>query len=127
MSFSPGQLKPSEQQQEDEQKEDSSAPAELQPHSLVFTLEDDSDGPTVCEPAAVMSSKPSPVDLEPHPSNSEGPSLSKSEEILHNHQLKKAETQVRFDCVGGGGKLKTFYNTIMHLVFDRSGWLMAFI
>lgn len=73
-------------------KEDSSAPAEFQPCSLAFTLEDDCDGPTTCEPAAVKSSQPSPHDLEPHPPNLECPSLSKSEEILHN-PLLKAEAQ----------------------------------
>ncbi|MCJ8734321.1 hypothetical protein PDJAM_G00233760 [Pangasius djambal] len=93
---SPGQLKQSEQQQVFEQavpKEDSSASAELQPRSLVFTLEDDLDRPTGCEPAAVKSSIQSPVDLEPHPPNPEGPPHSKSEEILHNHQLKQTEIQ----------------------------------
>ncbi|KAB5571473.1 hypothetical protein PHYPO_G00225330 [Pangasianodon hypophthalmus] len=93
---SPGQLKQSEQQQVVEQtvpKEDSSASAELQPRSLVFTLEDNLDRLTGCEPAAVKSSIQSPVDLEPHPPNPEGPSHSKPEEILHNHQLKQTGTQ----------------------------------
>lgn len=74
-------------------KEDSSVAAELQPCSLVFKLEDDFDRPTACEPAAVKSSKPPQVDLEPHPCNTEGPSLSQSEEILQNNQLKKTEMQ----------------------------------
>ncbi|XP_017330689.1 G2 and S phase-expressed protein 1 [Ictalurus punctatus] len=93
---SPGQLKQSEQQEvveKAEPKEDSYPLVELQPHSLVFILEDDFNGPTACEPAAVKSSKPSPDDPEPHPTNSECPSFSKSEEILHNPQLKKTETQ----------------------------------
>lgn len=96
LSFSPGQLKQSEQQEvveKAEPKEDSYPLVELQPHSLVFILEDDFNGPTACEPAAVKSSKPSPDDPEPHPTNSECPSFSKSEEILHNPQLKKTETQ----------------------------------
>lgn len=103
-SFSPGQLKQTEQQPVVEQavvKEDPSTLDELQPRSLVFTLEDDSDKPNTCEPAAVTSSKPSPVDPKPHPPNSEGPSLSKSKEILHNHQSKKIETQeVSLSVVG---------------------------
>ncbi|KAK3564711.1 hypothetical protein QTP86_024890 [Hemibagrus guttatus] len=93
---SPVHLKQSEQQQVVEQivpKEDSSAPAEFKPCSLVFTLEDECERPTSCHPAAVESSKPSPDELESHPPNPECPSLTKSEEILHNHQLKKTETQ----------------------------------
>ncbi|XP_058252246.1 G2 and S phase-expressed protein 1 isoform X2 [Hemibagrus wyckioides] len=93
---SPVYLKQSEQQQVVEQavpKEDSSAPAEFKPCSLVFTLEDECERPTACQPAAVESSKPSPDELEPHPPIPECPSLTKSEEILQNHQLKKAETQ----------------------------------
>lgn len=84
-------------------KEDSSAPAEFKPCSLVFTLEDESERPTARQPAAVESSKPFPDELEPHPSIPECPSLTKSEEILHDHQLKKAETQevsLRGDWVG---------------------------
>ncbi|XP_060783001.1 G2 and S phase-expressed protein 1 [Neoarius graeffei] len=72
-------------------KEDSPDSAEFQPCSLAFSLEDDCDGPTTCEPAAVKSSQQSPHDLEPHLPNPECPSLSKSEEILHNPP--KAETQ----------------------------------
>ncbi|XP_060741866.1 G2 and S phase-expressed protein 1 isoform X2 [Tachysurus vachellii] len=85
----------SEQQQVVEQvvpKDDSSAPSEFKPCSLVFTLEDDGDKPTACQPAAVKSSKPSPDELEPHLPNPECPSITKSEETLHNHQLRKKET-----------------------------------
>lgn len=89
-------------------KEDSSALDEFQPHSLVFTLEDDSERPTACEPAAVASSEPSAVDMKAHPPNSEGPSLSKSKEILH----KKMETQeVSLSVVEKS--LSTLFNTVM--------------
>ncbi|XP_047658617.1 G2 and S phase-expressed protein 1 isoform X2 [Tachysurus fulvidraco] len=85
----------SEQQQVVEQvvpKDNSSATSEFKPCSLVFTLEDDGDRRTACQPAAVKSSKPSPDDLEPHLPNPECPSLLKSEEMPHNHQLRKKET-----------------------------------
>ncbi|KAF5892518.1 G2 and S phase-expressed protein 1-like [Clarias magur] len=87
---SPGQLTQSEQHQLDTQAvptENSSAPAEFQPCSLVFTLEDDFDRQTACEPAAVKSSKPMADDLP----NPERQTLSETEKTLHSHQLKKME------------------------------------
>ncbi|KAM9470206.1 G2 and S phase-expressed protein 1 isoform 2-T2 [Clarias gariepinus] len=91
---SPGQLIRSEQHQLDTQavpKENSSASAEFQPCSLVFTLEDDFDRQTACETAAVKSYKPVADDLAPHLPNPEKPTLSETEKTLHSHQFKKIE------------------------------------
>ncbi|KAL7885588.1 hypothetical protein AOLI_G00058830 [Acnodon oligacanthus] len=94
---SPGQLKQGEQQGVVEQaltNEEPCAPAELQPCSLVFNLEDDADRPTACEPAAVE--KPSMLStegLELQPHKPEVTTLSKSEEILQNHQKNKPVMQ----------------------------------
>lgn len=120
LSFSLGQLKQNEQQQVVEQavpKEDSSAPTELQPHSLVFTLEDNHDRPSTCEPATVLSSKPYTVGLDTRPPKLEGPSQSKSEEIVHKHQLKETEKQVSLSV--RVEMVSTLYNN--HFVSDHAG------
>ncbi|KAL6480520.1 hypothetical protein MHYP_G00115530 [Metynnis hypsauchen] len=94
---SPGQLKQGEQPRVVEQAltdEEPCTPAELQPCSLVFNLEDDADRPTVCEPAAVeKASILSTEGLELQQPKPEVTTLAKSEEILQNHQKNKPVMQ----------------------------------
>ncbi|XP_067292298.1 G2 and S phase-expressed protein 1 [Pseudorasbora parva] len=93
------------EKQEDEQtsvsNEETCPPADLQPCSLVFHLEDEPEGPPACEPAAVENpSEPSSCDPEPSLCDHEPPqvdmkppSLPNTADLEKHHLLKNKENK----------------------------------
>ncbi|XP_067235618.1 G2 and S phase-expressed protein 1 [Chanodichthys erythropterus] len=92
---SPENMKESEKL-EDKQtsvsNEETCPPSDLQPCSLVFNLEDEPEGPPVCEPAVVENpSEPSSHDPEPPEVDMKPPILPNTVDTQKHHLLKNKE------------------------------------
>lgn len=82
------------EKQEDKQtsNEETCPPADLQPCSLVFNLEDEPEGPPACEPAAMeIPSEPSSCDPEPPQVDMKPPTLPNTLDTQKHHPLKNKE------------------------------------
>lgn len=84
------------EKQEDEQtsvsNEETCPPADLQPCSLVFNLEDEPEGPPACEPAAVENpSEPPTCDPEPPQVDMKPPTLPNTVDGQKHNLLKNKE------------------------------------
>lgn len=82
------------EKQEDKQtsNEETCPPADLQPCSLVFNLEDEPEGPPACEPAAMETpSEPSSCDPEPPQVDMKPPTLPNTLDTQKHHPLKNKE------------------------------------
>lgn len=72
--------------------EETCPPADLQPCSLVFNLEDEPEEPPACEPAVVENpSEPSSCDPEPPQVNMKPPALPNTVDTQKHQLLKNKE------------------------------------
>lgn len=85
-------MKESEKREDKQTSVSTCPPSDLQPCSLVFNLEDEPEGPPVCEPAVVENpSEPSSHDPEPPQVDMKPPTLPNTVDTQKHHLLKNKE------------------------------------